>query len=93
MKPWSEQETRFVEENYQQKGARWCAMRMGRTVNAVRNKAFYLNIKRARYWSDEDKAALVELNAQGWQDYRIAKHLGKTTESVQYMRYRLGVAK
>lgn len=55
MTKWTEKEIKFLEEHFKSHGLEWCVERLpGRTINAVRNKAWKLGLSK-RAWRGVEK--------------------------------------
>lgn len=92
---WTDEERKFLLDNYEKMGAKTCAIKMGRSSRSVICAARRLNLQfnanaGIRYTEDED--AIIHAGcASGDSVATIAKRLGRTYQSVFYHVKRLGL--
>jgi len=97
--PYSPEDENFLREYYPQRGCRWCAGLMHRSMRSVYNKAYQMGIvKPLRALSTEDVTAVLrELHPLGYSDREIADEctrryrLQTDRHRIGYIRSKLGL--
>lgn len=93
--PWTDEERKFLVDNYATMGTKACAIKMGRSIDSVMCAAHKLNLrfdgnKGVRFTEDED-TVIRESCASGDSVAAIAKRLGRNYHSVFHRLRRLGL--
>ncbi|EFS9261277.1 hypothetical protein HWQ91_002333 [Salmonella enterica] len=89
-KPWTDEERRFVAENYRKYRSAELARRMGRTQSSVRQQAHKMGVTR-HFWRPEELHFLV-VSAGTMTVSRIAAVLGRTPRSVASVAWLNGIS-
>lgn len=59
-KNWTQNEDKFLKENYHNCGAHFCALELKRTFSSVRNRIILLKLKKEKKWTPEEDNFLKE---------------------------------
>lgn len=89
-RPWTQPELDYLRTNYRTTCAKVIAHRMGRTTDAVTQRASRMAIPKHRKWTAEDMAYL-KAHAGAIKDKTIAVALGRSEEAVKRMRAKSGL--
>lgn len=92
-KLWKTVEIRFLQEHYEEHGAKWCARHMQRTEKAIRNMAVICRLKyhNKSAWSDEDVLTLRRLWRRKEPVATIAKALSRSVDAVSQKASSIGL--
>ncbi len=87
---WTETETQFVMENYLPKGVKMCSIELGRSINAVYQKAAFLGIiKEPRYTNEELENIQNNYTARG--PLALSMEMDRSKSAIRDMAVRLGL--
>ncbi|RLC78613.1 MAG: hypothetical protein DRI61_09580 [Chloroflexi bacterium] len=89
-KRWTDEEIAFMKDYYGILSPKEIARRLGRSYNAVRNKAVELGLTKSLDWTDKEIALLKALYGR-MPASEIAKLLGRSEDSVYHKAMRLGL--
>jgi hypothetical protein len=80
----TQSEAKFLQANYRQRGARWCAAKLGRTVSSVYYLACKLDLQLHRKWLTDAqiRSAIRKLHPKGYSDSEIVAWLVETYQTV-----------
>jgi DNA-binding MarR family transcriptional regulator len=89
---WTEQEIIFLQNNYKNKKAKYCASYLNKTIAAVRQKAKRLGLAyRVTDLTKKEISLIKSLNKRGYSDSEIARQLNKKTTTVNKARKRMNL--
>jgi len=92
-KPWTEEETNFLIENYHNQSSKQISQHIGRPVGTVSSKAAKLNLKKDSEWSDID-IEILKNNYYEKTNLEIQKLLSnRTISSISTKAQELGILK
>lgn len=83
-KSWTEAEKEYLRQNYRYDNIDACAEHLGRTRQAIMEKAYRLKIKSGRYLTSSEKEYLDRFQSKSNQ--MLMKALGRNNASVRKMR-------
>lgn len=89
-RPWTQPELDYLRTNYRTTNAKVLAHRMGRTTDAVTQRASRMALPKHRKWTAED-VAYLKANAKIVTDKTIAAALSRSEEAVKRMRAKSGL--
>jgi len=87
---WTDEEIAFMMDHYGTMSIKEIARELGRTENAIKNKAKKLGLSKLPQWSDEEIKLLVGLYGRLPAE-EIAKILGRSKDAVYHKAMRLGL--
>lgn len=91
MNKWSEEEEKYLKENFNKHSKKYIAHELGRTVRSINSKINKMELTKGNNrWSEEEKQYLEE----NWGKYsipNIANKLGRTVNGVKLKAYKMGL--
>lgn len=92
--PWTEEEIKYLEKNYEHMPAKKLSENLGRPINSVYMRANEMGLKRkyTKVWSDEDREFLRE-NYKTMNDDELARVLNRSKFSIKSQKSQLGLRK
>jgi len=85
---WTEDEIKFLIENYPKYNSYYIAKALNRSVNSVRCMAAKLKLKNKFWWTEEEKKFLIE-NYDKMTAKQISEILGRSIPSIYSMAKKL----
>lgn len=79
---WALDELQFLVANYAEKGQRFCAEYLGRSLSAVSSKAYSIGLKMDKWWSKEDKRFLKD-NFKKYTVEELSKLLNRSVKAIK----------
>ena len=89
-KNWTEDEDRFLTENYEALGSKGVAAALGRIPSACRNRAYRLKITKNITWTSEEKQFLQENYGRRGAAW-VSEQLGRSKSSCIAYARKLGI--
>lgn len=90
IRSWSDEEVKFVEENYSNTPTSEIAERLNRTPSAVEATASKIGIKKDKWWTKEDED-FVRRNYGKVSEDELANQLSRSLSSIAHKTSRLGL--
>lgn len=91
MNKWSEEEEKYLKENFDKHSKEYIAHELGRTISSINSKLNKMKLtKENNRWSEEEKQYLEE----NWGKYsisHIANKLNRTVNGVKIKAYKMGL--
>lgn len=91
-RPWSEEEIRYLKDNYSDVPAKDIALKLNRTVDTVRTNARKYGVfkRKVSLFSDSEISFLIQ-NYGSMPSKDLAEIMGRTEESIEHKAMRIGI--